>query len=257
MRAEITTFRAPKGGSRPEEYEDGYSPDDGDHEQRRLSCAVTDGATEGMLSGQWAKVVAEAFVDGLSVPRVLPQAASIVAKARSRWPAAVEAYRARRAEAERPLRWYEEEKLQQGAFATVVALQLSAGDPGFYRAYSVGDACLFHVRSGVTLSSFPIERPGDFGTTPDLLRSAGGQPRLRITSSDFTDGDCFYLCTDAVSHWVLSELTEGTSNPFDEIDELYHLNHRESEDWLAGLRNAHRMRNDDVTVMRVSILSAR
>ena len=58
----MTPFRLPKAGNTDDEYEDAFYPvSGGDLRGESLRFAVADGASEGMLSGEWAQVLVKAF----------------------------------------------------------------------------------------------------------------------------------------------------------------------------------------------------
>src|SRR5690348_3151374 len=66
MLAHASTFWVPKRGSSPEEYEDAawVGPDgnsSGDIQERSLTAAVADGASESLLAGRWARRLVEVF----------------------------------------------------------------------------------------------------------------------------------------------------------------------------------------------------
>ena len=64
------------------------------------------------------------------------------------------------------------QSLPNGAMTTLLWLTLSpmedgsAADGYCLRAFAVGDCCLFHVRDGLVLRSFPMKDSGAFGLNP-------------------------------------------------------------------------------------------
>ena len=58
-------------------------------------------------------------------------------------------------------------------FASIRRVKLTppAPAPRAGTAWAVGDVCLFHVRGGRLIKTFPVERSSDFGYTPPLYQS--------------------------------------------------------------------------------------
>mgnify|MGYP000692484294 CR=1 FL=1 len=54
-------FTIPKKGSTPKENEDFFYPHEAEIRRDHPSMAIADGASEGMLSGQWAQILVRAF----------------------------------------------------------------------------------------------------------------------------------------------------------------------------------------------------
>ena len=64
-------------------------------------------------------------------------------------------------------------------------------------------------------------------------------------------GDVFLLVTDAVAAWFLAAEADGTggwANQFFEVP-----TRRDFSGWVRALREDGSMRNDDVTVMQISV----
>lgn len=181
-------FSLPKRGHRPDEYEDAAVGDGG-----RGRFAITDGATESAFAGDWARLLAEAFVREPAFERRWDDWLPAV---RTRWLEAVGA---------RELPWYLEEKLAQGAFATLLGLELSAASGGWdWRAMAVGDCCLFHVRGVETVSTFPMDDSAAFNASPELLGSRPTPaPKDHRARGKVRPGDRIVLATDALAQWLL------------------------------------------------------
>ncbi len=155
-------FRLPRLGHRPDECQDASAAD-----PERGRFAVADGATESVYAGEWARLLVDAFVGGDAAPF---------------WPTWLPPLQARweeviRPPADAPPRpWYMEEALTRGgAFATFLGLVLEPSPDGpapwRWQAHAVGDSCLFLVRRGELVLSFPLARSAEFGTTPRLVGS--------------------------------------------------------------------------------------
>jgi len=261
----------PKAGSSKSEYEDAWSLSGGRPRVRgssanRCTFAVADGASESMLAGAWAGRLARA-VGGLAGRELGAEVfAERICAAAARWPAYVNRYVGRRARVGRPVAWYEESKLEQGAYATLlgVSFQGKPGrDSGFsdfpgggtWSAAALGDACGFQVRGARLTEAFPLQSSAGFDTSPHLAGTRAPdreliEARTVERRGTWLPGDVFYLATDAAAQWFLAEIEAGRQ-PWREIDEVCDENASDgTSDWLEKLRADRRMRNDDVTIIR-------
>ena len=222
-----------------EEYEDAAA---GHGKAGRF--AVADGATESAFAGPWAKALAEAFVKAPVGPGGWPRWLPPVQR---RWLKEIGG---------QELPWYLEEKFQQGAFATLLGVELQPGERAWeWRSVSVGDCCLFHVRGDSLLCSFPIERSTDFGSKPELLcsRSANGdRPEEQRAKGRARPGDSFVLLTDAIAQWALRR-EEAKWPPW---SELRGLAAESLPPWIEARWEAKELRADDVTLLFVDLPAA-
>jgi hypothetical protein len=177
-----------------------------------------------------------------------------------RWDAALAALQARwQAEVgQKPLPWYAEEKVRQGAFAALVGLTLSSRpeDGVRWQAVAVGDSCLVHLRGGELLSAFPLTSASKFNSRPYLLSS---KHRSNLTSKQHVvrssgtaeRGDLFLIMSDALACWFLTEC-ENDGSPCDVI--LSAMRDPETfANWIEALRTCRDIRNDDVTLLAVDL----
>ena len=247
MRLCAQTFQVGKKGGSRSEYEDACFPESGFRgELRNYRCAVADGATESAFSREWAQLLVRSF--GEHSFRLKDQQRS--------WRRLVEQH---------PLPWYLERKVTQGAHAAFLGLSLHDPFPGgpvgraktgTWRAFAVGDSCLFHVRSDRLLKAAPLSSSEEFGNNPFLLSTACPSPLSRddefvsIFSGIWKSGDAFYLATDAMARWLLSE--EEASRPPWRF--LRDLGPPLFEPIVEILRGTERLHNDDTTVLRVEVI---
>lgn len=212
----IQTVWRPKRGHSPDEYEDAFALS-GD--TLPLRAAVADGATESAFSGGWARAVAQQYVHaGPDAPL-----RDAIQQARRSWTPPHDA------------RWYVAAKAEQGAHAAVLGLQI---DPNGWRAEAVGDCCLFWVRGGQLLESFPMASASEFSHRPALISSLDESAQPKSASGTWKPDDTFLLATDAFAAWLLAQ------EVFPDLADLDGLFERAR---TAG------MRNDDVTALRVTI----
>lgn len=232
-------FWLQKAGNQPEEYEDAFAP--AAHSVlptpcTDFFCAVADGATETSFSGLWARQLADAFAKQ-RLQRITPNTVRDLA---GEW--SVEIAERTRA---KPLPWYAEEKLRKGAFAALAGLHLRAD--GWWTALSVGDSCIFQLRPGAGIKSFPYSTPEQFNNTP-ILWSTNSAQNTRVvpkrTHGRWKPGDYFLLMSDAIAHAFLSH---------ESVREQIHtgLNQENFEALIQAARSDKLCKNDDVTLLKV------
>lgn len=256
MRALTTSFWLARAGNDAAEYEDAYAPQkDGRHSARRLRFAVADGASESMLSGRWADVLARTWCksERASTTEVLNAAMAEFDEART-------AYLDERGRQDRPVQWFEEPGLARGAFSTFLGVQFSTrrSSSGTWTATSLGDTCLFHVRDDELMTSFPLKSAADFGSSPNLVPSRTDDVErvvmhMEQRDGEWRSGDLFVLATDALSAWFLQEVDAGGA-PWMQIQGFSERGQAAFAQWVSGLRTERRLRNDDVTLVRIEVL---
>ncbi|MFB6098328.1 MAG: hypothetical protein ABEK84_04305 [Salinibacter sp.] len=183
----------PKKGASRDEYEDAAAVRD---ETWPVRAAVADGATESVFARSWAETLA----DGLSTVAATPEA---LAQALPEWQASWTDALAARADS---LPWYTAAKARKGAFAAVLGIECRRD--GRWRAVSVGDALLLHLRGTALQRTWPHTAPDDFTSRPALVPSRPDRPApfpedYRSVTGTWQRGDAFLLATDAVAAWLL------------------------------------------------------
>ncbi len=248
-------FHVPKRGNAADEYEDAFFPKSPFARcVNEFRCAVADGASESAYSGLWAQML----VRGFGLRRMRMEHLTRL------W---------ERATKYQPVPWYLEKKLKNGAHAAFVGLHLrddtehnspkmNAGveTPRFWRALGVGDSCIFQIREDELITVGPLKRAEQFDNSPYLIASKARQKRIRkravhvtVMEGDWQPGDTFFLVTDALAHWLLSEL-EADRTPWaplrdlcaDEDETLYSR-------LVDELRTNQGLHNDDTTLMQVEV----
>ena len=115
------------------------------------------------------------------------------------------------------LTWFGAEKLSKGAYSTFLGLTLDL-ENSKWTAESIGDSCLFIIRDGKLLQSFPLEKSFEFNSSPYLLSSKEEnnefiENNIKNSNGTLLVGDLLILATDALSHWFLKEI-ENTKQPW-------------------------------------------
>lgn len=199
-----------------------------------VRAAVADGATESAFSGLWARTLVDQL---LGRSRATAEAfAAAVDAGRAEWAAAV----ADRLD-DRP--WYVRAKAEQGAFAT--ALGVTLHEDGAWAGVAVGDCCLFHLREGRPIATWPYEDPDAFTHRPSLVSSRPDRsgPVPKATRGDWAAGDVLLLATDAVAAWLLRR---GAGSVLDADPSTFGRAVRRARD--EGT-----LRNDDATLLVLTI----
>lgn len=228
-------FWLPKKESSAEEYEDAFavsenhSPDD----DVPFRAALADGATESVFARRWAQLLADGFVS--SGPAIFAE----------ELPAAQTAW----AEVARPqqtgtLPWYAAAKAADGAFATLLGLEVRREERA-WQAAGVGDGNLFHLRaSGDLACAWPRDEAVAFDDRPALLPSREDTPAPdpRRAEGAFEAGDAFVLATDAAAAWLLR--TDPAEALRWDGEAAFHeaVHHARAKDLL---------KNDDTTVVTI------
>jgi hypothetical protein len=269
MAAFVSVLRVPKAGSDEHECEDAAATMPACEYTELLhgpvSVAVADGASESLLSGNWARLLVRSVVArGVQDASVLQDRscfAAALTEASLRWADWFAGYPARREAGGRPVQWYERPKLAKGAYATILAARFEHGPTAQrsnWYAAALGDSCLFQVRGPELIRAFPIESAADFDSTPALVNSRGHDQellaaRVAMAAGDANFGDQFFLCTDALAAWFLDEAEGGTA-PWEVLYDFTRCGDTVGfVAWLGELRDAGEMRNDDVTLVHVDL----
>lgn len=255
MRAIVACFWLPRAGSGVEEYEDAFHPKRaGAKSAKRLRFAVADGASESLLSGMWADLLVRTWCRS---KRLRP--AEMIATAMSGWQGEMTRYLEGRERHERPIQWFEEPGLAQGAYATLIGLDLSSASDtsGTWTAVALGDSCVFQVRDGRLLKSFPMGTAAEFSTSPKLVPSrphllAKALAHLDQTEGKWQSGDVFFLATDAIAAWFLAAAEDGLA-PWSTLSQFEADTPELFAAWVGEQRGLSQLRNDDVTVVRVEV----
>ena len=213
-------------------------------------AAVADGATEGMLSEIWARILAaharEMFLEGGGSSRLLSTATNI-------W----QRFKRAKASAGKPLTrlpaWLEEPSVAQGAFSTIAAINLRLNRT--WRAVMVGDSCIFQIRGDILQRHGPMGSSAEFAKRPYLLCSEQGPSQKLIDETQTLDGewgdeDVFLLMSDALACWCLHQHEKG-DNPWLPLLNLGIEEGGESFEAIVARWREEGMRNDDVTLVRL------
>lgn len=265
-------FWTAKSGNSETDYEDGWAVG--------ADClAIGDGATESSFARLWAQALTAGFV--MQPDAIFPLHTERPEHCRARiqeWTQPLQtAWHSRVPWNNLP--WFAEDKARAGAFATLLAFQIQgnkgkgirdkieeSGDsnqeqtayslpliPYPFQVFAIGDSCLFQIRDSRVKLAFPLQHSSQFDSTPPLLSSNPANNKrvwdnIVIEEGMFQAGDILLFATDALARWFLAEVEAGNL-PWHELCGL--KGQAEFEAFVTRLRQAHAMRNDDVTLVIV------
>ena len=258
----MVTFSEPKEGNAPGEWQDGAGGGVAGDASGTARFIVVDGATQAYDPLRWVDQLVTSFVSpadadaGSGGPGLEPAAMRAwFAAMQDRWSADVRGFDS----------IIEERKFAEvGSFATLLGFEISGldGPEPSWRAVALGDTVLFHVRAGRLIATFPPLGPDDFGTLPDgvhTLRSSLDRMtgRLLVGGGVLTADDFLFAATDAMAHWILRAARREEKRLWATLGSLAHPDvfARFVEDQRREQDGAKRMKNDDVTLMRLRMLA--
>jgi len=265
MKIDYSHFWSQKAGTDASECEDAFFPHNLPFDKIPLFIqfqryAIADGASTAYLSGLWATTLVYGF--GLYEEEItksnfldLLQTTIIDEK----WNSELEDYKTKREMQGKPLSWFDEMALQNGAASTLLEISIPLDNQliNQFSAIAIGDSCLFQIRSNDLITKFPLTNSGDFNNSPILISSV--QKRnvnlpeniAYIENQSINPDDQIFLMTDALASWFLQE-HEKEGKPWNIICENA-IDQSSFENWIDELRENKTMRNDDVTLMILNI----
>ena len=264
MRFDTRLFTLAKDPEQPGAYQDASCIDTEHH-----IAAIADGVSSALFSGPWAAILAEAVVADSPNPGDPQEFGAWLEQQRARWAASIDTS---------SLGWFQKAKLPTGAFSTLLYARVCEVDSagagylrsgsaervggafGGYRlvAFALGDSCLFQVRDGELVRSFPLETSAQFEADPIVLGSVD-RKRDHLLEFAILDemcyaGDELILCTDAVAEWAARSYEHGEGPVWNDFWQM------SEDDWRAGvvwLRQERQMRIDDATMLMLRVVDDR
>ncbi len=212
-------------------------PKDGGRGDDRLAwadggrtLALCDGASEGWDGAGWAAALARALCRHEDPER------------------AVEEARAERRACARGDGWLESAARARGSWSTALAVRLHAGGRRVSAA-ALGDTVLFILDGCRPVSSFPLDDPADFGSSPALVaeNGSGGEDFLKAEFPlDGLKRPRIALLTDALAARALAEPAAGRSALW-----AFLLGAPEAafKAWAKAEIEASRLRRDDLSLL--------
>ncbi len=252
MQFDTRLFTLAKDPEQPGAYQDASCVDMEHH-----IAAIADGVSSSLFSGPWAAILAEAVVADSPNPCEPEEFAAWLQAQRARWAASIDTS---------SLAWFQKAKLPAGAFSTLLYTRVcpvedaQAGTFGGYRlvAFALGDSCLFQIRGGELVRSFPLQTSAEFEVDPIVLGSADLKRdhllEYAILDEMCYPGDELVLCTDAVAEWAVRCYEQGEPPKWGDFWQM------SEDDWRSGvawLRQERQMRIDDATMLMLRVVDNR
>lgn len=237
-------FRIDLAVSVPKDAESATLNEDAWAHNDDLTCVcLSDGASESFDSQTWANLLVERYAhDHAMTP-------DWVAEALRKYSSAFNF---------EELSWSAQRAFDRGSFATLLGLAIGHNETDL-EVLSIGDSLALHVRDGTVIASFPFDRAEQFDARPTLLSTKGDANSFWANSEFFLSasrtwkvqpGDVIYAVTDAVGHWILSNLTESKALPVALADIHSEL---EFTTLVQEHRGTREMRLDDSTMLRLIV----
>jgi hypothetical protein len=265
MYIQMVTFSAVKDGNAPAEWQDGAGGGviaGGTGVPRRARFVVLDGATTAYDPVRWVDQLVRSFAPqacgnpGTEGPRLEPAAMRAwFGQMQDQWTADVRDFDS----------IIEQRKFNEvGSFATLLGFDIDGldGPEPYWRAVALGDTVLFHVRAGRMIAAFPPMGPDDFSTLPAGVHTSPASldkmtERLLTGGGVLQAGDVLFAATDAMAQWILRTISRDEAKVWDALTTLAHPDvfARLVQDQRREQNSAKRMKNDDVTLMRLRMLA--
>ena len=246
MRFDSRVFQLAKDVEHPEQNEDAWRVDG-----PRGIAVIADGVTSGIFSRLWAGILTDAIVADMPNPEDPESFARWLTLRREAWAAEIDVAR---------LSWLQKPKLRAGAFSTLLWVRLLPDrenpQPDAWRlcGFAVGDSCLFHVRHGQVLRTFPLQQSAELEANPIVVGSMDRDRDQLLQFKRFDEpclgDDLVVLCTDAVAGWALRSQESGQGPAWESYWSMTDDAWREE---VLRLREQQQMRFDDTTLMLLRV----
>ncbi|MFJ5776393.1 hypothetical protein [Streptomyces sp. NPDC093094] len=249
------SMQAPKSNLNATQIEDAACmvvPGPGIRGEARL--IVTDGSSGSAGSGWWASQLARDL--GAAPGRAFRNGeafAHVASYAGLRWPDHRQTLLHRASTSSTS--WLARHRIDSSPAATLLGLQLLPGPAGHdapghpgagaWRVVSVGDSCMFQVRSGHVVASVAV-----MARIPEVIRAGGAQSSLkpRLEEGNWCEGDVFYLMTDALAVWWTRQAHDG-GRPWEVLDAVCG-SRVDFVAWVQDQRVKQVLKDDDITLLR-------
>ncbi len=252
LRFDTRLFTLAKDPEQPAAYQDACCLD-----SQHYIAAIADGVSSALFSGPWAAILAEKVVAECPNPCDAEEFGAWLRNQRQRWAESIDTS---------SLAWFQKAKLPSGAFSTLLCARVCevenapSGAFGGYRlvAFALGDSCLFQIRGGELVRSFPLETSDQFESDPIVLGSVDLKHdhllEFALLDEMCYPGDELILCTDAVAEWAVRCKEQGDGPVWSDFWQM------SEDDWRSGvlwLREQRQMRIDDATMLMLRVVDDR
>lgn len=244
----VRVLTEPKDGWPAEDCQDAYAIS-----RTRHRFCIADGMTDSAFSREWAHLLSAGMITLPSWRR--SEILTWVTNVSMQWREALPAN----------LPWYLSRKVsKRGSFATLAAIDLtpqerawtnSGRERRLYRAFAIGDSCIFHVRNDRLVSVFPPLSPTEFqhrpvalGTDSQVANESAIAQRI-IVHGSWRPGDRFLLMTDALAAYTLATLQQGAIGMRAALP--FRRDARAFSQWVSAARLRGTLKDDDTTLLEI------
>jgi hypothetical protein len=201
----------PRDPNTPNLYEDASAVS-----RRHNRAVIADGVSSAIFSRSWARLLTRAAV--ISPPLTDDDESLLpwVIELQQRWSQSIDFNR---------LGWSQREKLRRtGGQSTLMIVDIGQmplddrvadeiADEYRLTAHSIGDCCLYLVREGAKVFSFPMTDSAAFEASPyafsSIARGVRYAEKFQHRDTRCRVGDFVVLCTDAIASWAMREYEAG------------------------------------------------
>lgn len=269
MRFESHQCWFPKDEELPSDYEDASAIS-----ERKGRVVVADGVSSAIFSRAWARLLTRTAVESSPLFTDDCELTTWVGQLQKTWREGINFS---------ALTWFQKPKATTvGAQCTLLVLDiepfpieprddcLNQSDAeeknkptADYRltAHAIGDCCLFIIRNGEKILSFPMTRSETFADPPHVISSiakdAAYADKFQHLDTHCHVGDIVAVCTDAVGLWAMQEYESGRS-----VEWMRYW--KDDPSWQADIQmlrkmstsdQGNRMRVDDCTLLLLRVIS--
>lgn len=223
--------------------------------QGHVFAGVADGATEGVLAGEWANITLKSLSKTVGDIRSADDVTAQLNLAVQAWK---RFKRLRTVNGTKPLTalpaWLEDEAVARGAFATACVAWF--GENGEWIGSAIGDSCVFHLRQVELIEAWPLSSSAEFNNSPYLVSSESAcnidlAQHIKIHRGSWQREDRFYFATDALACWILKQ-HETQASPWNKLESFDAIAAPEEfSTFVESIRDAGEIRNDDTTLVCV------
>jgi len=216
--------------------------------------AVADGASTSLYSGLWAEIfIASLLGNWIHFRNAAEHEMSVdhfdelLSGPRRDWLSRVNIINPKP-------KYYEVNKLAQGAHSTFVALHIQP-DLNQWEALAFGDSCLFQLRLNQIVAAFPVTALSNFPPVPDLVCSRSQYNhtkglRMQFAHGTYQTSDVFLLASDALSRLIFSR-----AEAHHDLRQLVQLADRENfNEFVLECRQRGELENDDASLVTIEVL---
>jgi hypothetical protein len=242
------TWTVPKIGTDQDHNEDSVGIQL-DSSEVKLRAVISDGASSTWCSRQWAQILNERFSHSFDESPFNWHDSTTwnegLKECKLLWEANVPKVHHKLSY----LNELADEKQKVGAGACLIVLECDLATHT-WRALAYGNSMLVHARSNEILLCGPLDQPDQFESYTPLVSSGASsiqnESHLWARAGDFADGDDFFLFTDELAKWTVTDSLVGRLQLLRKVDSQSSF-----EMLVAALREQRAVQDDDMSAIHL------